>query len=343
MTELMRGAGSSEARISPDQHEDEPDLLAPDVAAARRAPRDRGARPRQTPRRRDQRPNRPPAPGRPGPGRPASRGPAKPTAQPAATRRRRASPPPNLPQSRLPGADPRGKPARKPDRRKARQRAPRRSPCSAPAAPRRNAAAARYLGLVLTLLLLLVMAVIALWSSFFVDDGDPALFNPGEEAAPVDPRPGPGRQAPGQRRPPIREPTAAAPDTQTRTPAPRRKTCPPTRPRRDGDARRSGNAAHAAGADARRRPRRSTPRPRSGSARRKRSPSPARRGSRWARSAVRAPRGATAPAEPPTPEPAARIAARTASGAQHRCRRRRPTRSSSSTRTGWSARRPKAR
>ncbi len=39
----------------------------------------------------------------------------------------------------------------------------------------------KYLGLVLTLLLLLAMGVIAMWSSFFVDDGDPALFNPGED------------------------------------------------------------------------------------------------------------------------------------------------------------------
>jgi hypothetical protein len=41
----------------------------------------------------------------------------------------------------------------------------------------------KYLGLILTLVLLLVMAAVALWSSFLVDDGEVSLFNPSPEIA----------------------------------------------------------------------------------------------------------------------------------------------------------------
>ncbi len=41
----------------------------------------------------------------------------------------------------------------------------------------------RYLGLILTLLLLLIMAVIVVWSSFFVQDGQVSLFNPSPDVA----------------------------------------------------------------------------------------------------------------------------------------------------------------
>ncbi len=41
----------------------------------------------------------------------------------------------------------------------------------------------KYLGLILTLLLLLIMAVIVVWSSFFVQDGQVSLFNPSPDVA----------------------------------------------------------------------------------------------------------------------------------------------------------------
>ncbi|GKY88722.1 hypothetical protein [Sinisalibacter aestuarii] len=41
----------------------------------------------------------------------------------------------------------------------------------------------KYLGLILTLVLLLLMAAIALWSTFLVDDGEVSLFNPGPGVA----------------------------------------------------------------------------------------------------------------------------------------------------------------
>jgi type IV pilus biogenesis protein PilP len=41
----------------------------------------------------------------------------------------------------------------------------------------------RYLGLILTLVLLLVMAAVAIWSTFLVDNGEVSLFNPGPDVA----------------------------------------------------------------------------------------------------------------------------------------------------------------
>ncbi|MEJ2030336.1 MAG: hypothetical protein P8X66_10845, partial [Maritimibacter sp.] len=45
----------------------------------------------------------------------------------------------------------------------------------------------KYLGLILTLVLLLLMAVILVWSSFFVQDGQVSLFNPGTDVATLEP------------------------------------------------------------------------------------------------------------------------------------------------------------
>lgn len=55
----------------------------------------------------------------------------------------------------------------------------------------------RYLGLILTLVLLLVMAAVAIWSTFLVEDGEVSLFNPGPDIATqnADPDPAPDASA----------------------------------------------------------------------------------------------------------------------------------------------------
>ena len=189
MAALMRGAGSSEARISPDQYDDEPDLLAPDVAAKDTA---RGSAPAGPAPAAEPTAGKPPASDAPAPK--SERGTAAPdTAKTAPP----APPTAAVDEAPKPVAKPATKPA--PAFKPEKPRAP--APAAKPDKPkgafgeaealtvfgaRRTAekrGGRKYLGLVLTLLLLLSMAAIAMWSSFFVDDGDPALFNPGEDTA----------------------------------------------------------------------------------------------------------------------------------------------------------------
>ena len=215
MAELMRGAGSSEARISPDQNADEPDLLAPGVAAADTARAKARTQPTPSP---DAGTAPAPAPAEP-----------KPAAAPA-------GPAKEIPQSAL---DTRGAPADTPKTKPVKTSAnPQPRPGLAGPASEAEALTVfgarraeekrggrKYLGLVLTLLLLLFMAIIALWSSFFVDDGDTVLFNPSEDVATIPetgaaPTPGGPDAAPADTAPEALPDEAAAeaePDTATPT------------------------------------------------------------------------------------------------------------------------------
>ncbi len=174
MAELMRGAGSSEARISPDQLEDEPDLLSPEVARADDAPSEVSRSPAAAP---ETKPEPAPAPA------PATEVAPKPAAKPAS---------PIAPD--IPKAKPHT-PIAKPAKREGKADQAETLTVFGARHAQEKRGARRYLGLILTLLLLLVMAIIALWSSFFVGDGDTALFNPSEEQVAIlpdaDPTPGP--------------------------------------------------------------------------------------------------------------------------------------------------------
>ncbi|MEZ5769307.1 MAG: hypothetical protein R3D80_17765 [Paracoccaceae bacterium] len=196
MTALMRGAGSRDARISPDRSMDEPDLLAPEVAGKEVARSDAPAKtPAAAPPQARDLPE-PPAPSAPAkPAGPPSgaaaetaKAPASPPAEPGSET---AAPAPVRPPASPPAAVP-ATPEQAPRRPRILDRAPTAQP-EKPKAPANEAEALtvfgarrtetrsggrKYLGLLLTLLLLLAMAIIGLWSSFFVDDPDPALFNP---------------------------------------------------------------------------------------------------------------------------------------------------------------------
>ena len=244
MSTLMRGAGAREARISPEQYADEPDLLAPDVAAKEVADRAPSA-PKDTPA-----PAQQPGAGAP----PASDAPAKPIAAAPPSAREPSTPTPasSTPASAAP-AEQVSDPARAPrpaplptaEAPSAKPTAPAPLPSATPAKPKAPTSEAealtvfgarrteekrggrKYLGILLTLLLLLAMAIIGMWSSFFVDDADPALFNPdGDATAPEvpDPAPGPDSAAPdatgaetGDPTTGDVEPTDLAPDAATAT------------------------------------------------------------------------------------------------------------------------------
>lgn len=222
MTELMRDAGSSEARISPDQYSDAPDALPADPAmtgptqgSAPDAPvstQDSGEKPGAT---------------ATPPGTPYATKGSEPSAVPKAPGKA-APPPPEAAQSPTPA----NKPAMAPVPAAAPE-TPRnlsRGSVTTPAQPKDPASEAealtvfgarrtaedrntrKYLGIVLTLLLLLAMASIAIWSSFFVEDAQPGLVTPDNgTVAPQAPDVVPGTAPAGDATPP--DATAAPEET----------------------------------------------------------------------------------------------------------------------------------
>lgn len=198
MTELMRGAGSSEARISPDQDQFGPDQIAPKEAAKGAVTGDAAAKPKSgTPPTANETPKAAPST-QPGGPKPAA----------ASEESKHIPPAPLDPKAdQKPGdkqlATP--TPAATAGKPKILSRAPAAPSLKAPASEaealtvfgarrtEEHRGGRKYLGVILTLLLLLAMAIIAMWSSFFVEDTDPGLFNPEEEAtAPETPEPAPG-------------------------------------------------------------------------------------------------------------------------------------------------------